>query len=161
MQSDLIYRHVFVVASVLHTIRREVRRAPFTETGGPLVGYISADDALVVTHASGPGPRAEHARHSVLIDGQHAQQFCDHLWHESDGRLDYVGDWHRHPGWSLTPSQHDIVAMCTVAAFEHCPIPHPISLIYRRWPPALRVYVLNNERDLELAPWSLLSEIPT
>lgn len=154
----MIYRHIFIVRSVLTTIRKEVRRARFTETGGPLTGYVSDDQALVITHAAGPGPRAKLTPLSVLIDGKHAQQFCDRINRGTDGRIDYVGDWHRHLGWSLKASIDDLSAMRAMAAFEHCPIANPISLIYRRRPEAYTIYVLNDESILEACPSTSLKD---
>jgi integrative and conjugative element protein (TIGR02256 family) len=156
----MIYRHVFIVESVLATIRREVRRARLTETGGPLVGYVSDDQALVVTHAAGPGPRAKLRPFSVLIDGRHAQQFCDRMSRRTEGRIDYVGDWHRHLGWSLKASSDDLRAMRKVAAFEYCPITNPASLIYRSLPEGYNIYVLNERNLLEAFPLSLLRSVP-
>lgn len=156
----MIYRHIFIVQSVVATIRREVRRARFTETGGPLLGYISEDDALVVTNAAGPGPRAKLSPVSVVIDGRHAQRFCDRMRRRTDGRIDYIGDWHSHLGWSLKPSKDDLEAMRTMAAFEHCPITNPASLIYRSRPEAYVMHILNEAELLEAYPFSLLSTIP-
>lgn len=157
----MIYRHVFVVWSVIDTIRHEVRRAGHKETGGPLVGYISEDGALIATHAAGPGKRGRLYRTSVFIDGAQAQAFCDAKYRESDGSLDYVGDWHRHPAQSLQASVRDAVAMQTVAALESCPLRHPISLIYRSAPEAFAVYVLNDNGDLDPVSASALDEIPS
>jgi integrative and conjugative element protein (TIGR02256 family) len=111
------------------------------ETGGPLVGYVAKDGALVVVDADGPGPKAKLARYSVTIDGEHAQKFCDQASRDSNGRIDYVGDWHKHPGISLRPSEHDIFAMKTMANFKFSPTKHPISLIFRRLPEAWQAYV--------------------
>lgn len=158
----MIYRHVFIARSVLATFRREVQRVLYyKETGGPLVGYISADGALVVTHAGGPGPRAEHRQRSVLIDGAYAQKFCDKIHRESDGRLDYVGDWHNHPGLSLSPSSHDVEAMKTMADFDYCPVEHPISIIYRRIPEKFSVYILTKEGNLSAVQASIIETVPT
>lgn len=115
LSASVIYRHIFVMKSVLVTIRREVKLVPGRETGGPLVGYLTGDGAIVVTHAGGPGPNAVHARYSMEVDGAHAQRFCDGLRNATDGRLDYVGDWHNHPGFSLKPSTHDVAAIRTMA----------------------------------------------
>jgi integrative and conjugative element protein (TIGR02256 family) len=156
----MIYRHVFIVRSALATIRKEVRRARFTETGGPLTGYISEDHALVVTHAAGPGPRATLRPFSVVIDGTHAQQFCDKVRRRTGGRLDYVGDWHRHLGWSLKASPDDRDAMRTMAAFDYCPVRNPASLIYRSLPEDYVVYILNDKKMLEANPVSVLKAIP-
>lgn len=157
----MIYRHVFIVRGVTDTIRQEVRQAPFgKETGGPLVGYISTDGALVVTHAAGPGPKAKLNHWSVTIDGRHAQDFCSRINRESRGRYDYVGDWHRHPGWSLHTSDDDVRAMRTIAAWEHCPVKHPISLIYRSFREKYVVYVLNSHGQLQYVPASEIDKVP-
>ncbi len=156
----MIYRHVFVVGAVIDTIRREVRRAGRKETGGPLVGYISQDGALVATHASGPGKNGRLRRTSVFIDGAYAQAFCDVIARESGGSLDYVGDWHRHPALSLQTSALDVTAMQTVAASTSCPIRNPISLIYRSNLEAFTVYVLNDDGNLDSVPASILAGIP-
>ena len=151
-----IYRHVFVLDTCLDVIIAESKKVRFKETGGPLVGYISNDHALVITGATGPGPKAELSRYSVVIDGEFAQKFCDEMYSASSGKLDYVGDWHRHTGWSLEPSKEDVHAMRTMADFEYCPVKHPVSLIYRKRPAAFKTYVLNAERELDLLSHSIL-----
>jgi integrative and conjugative element protein (TIGR02256 family) len=161
MQNVMRYRHVFIGKSALDTIRSEVQRTKLTETGGPLVGYISNDGALVVTHANGPGPRAELEFRSVLIDGVAAQQFCDNLARLSDGKLDYVGDWHCHPGFSLLPSDQDLEAMKLIANAPNWSIKNPVSLIYRRWPERYCVYTLVDPGELILTPSSNIETIPS
>lgn len=146
----MIYRHAFLQARALDAIRAYVRGTWFRETGGPLVGYVSSDRALVMTHAGGPGPRAELAPFSVLIDGRAAEEFCGRIRRESEGRLDYVGDWHRHLGWSTKPSMMDNEAMRQMAAFEHSPVRNPISLIFRKWPEKYVTYILNKQGQLEV-----------
>lgn len=157
----MIYRHVFILSSALDTIRQEVRRTPLLkETGGPLVGYISTDEAVVVTHAAGPGPRGKRGYFSVLIDGRYATQFCNQVEQQSNGRFYYVGDWHCHPGWSLRPSREDVKAMRVMAAYVGCPIKHPISVIYRYYLEEYRAYTLNSSGQLEPTPVSELAEVP-
>ncbi len=160
MRHAMIYRHIFIVRSVLETIRREVRQARWRETGGALVGYVSDDGAVVATSASGPGKRARRRRNSVLIDGVHAQTFCDAIYKESGGCFDYVGDWHRHPGQSLGASVRDREAMRIVAESASCPLHHPISLIYRNRREALAVYTLNNDGDLIPTHATIIDDIP-
>lgn len=155
VQSWMIYKHVVVARAVLKTIRDEVRRSRWTETGGPLAGSVTEDGALLVTHAAAPGKRGRRERFSVLIDGESAQEFCDALYRESGGKLDYVGDWHTHLGWSLTPSKRDVAAMQEMAAFEFCPVRNPVSLIYRSLPEKFLVYVLNSKGEFEPIPSKL------
>jgi len=142
------FNRVKILPKCLSVFRAESRKARCVETGGPLVGYVATDGVLVVSDATGPGPKARLEHYSVTIDGEYAQKFCDQNNRESDGRIDYVGDWHRHPGISLKPSEHDISAMKVMANFEFSPTKHPISLIYRRWPQAFQVYVWDGSGSL-------------
>ena len=156
----LTYRHVFLVASVVHTIRDETRHAGWPETGGALAGYTSADNALVVTNASGPGPRAIMRPWSITIDGAHTTKFCNRIYEASGGRLDCVGDWHLNLGWSLFYSNGDIDAMRTITAAGACAAPYPISVIYSRLRDTLVVYAY---ADGHLVPVgaSIIPDIPT
>ena len=158
----MIFRRVCVLDTVVSKVREEIAQVRFRETGGPMVGYVSLDRALVVTDVSGPGPRAELRRDSVLIDGIHAQRFCNQAYRRSRRRIDYVGDWHRHMGFSLEPSPRDIEAMVTMANFEHSPTRMPISLICRKYLWAFNAYVLVSGNRLERLPASILSadELP-
>jgi integrative and conjugative element protein (TIGR02256 family) len=158
MQTEPLYRHVFLVEAVLNTFRSEARRAGWCETGGPLVGYLSDDGAVVVTGAGGPGPRAQRRLTSVQIDGRHATAFCSQIYHQSNGSFDYVGDWHRHTLWSLKPSKSDEQAMMVLS--ESCLLGAPISLIYRRLPESMAVYVLNAQGRLCGVSHSLIDSIP-
>ena len=150
------FDRVILTAKCLAFIRAESGIARGTETGGPLVGYVSKDRALVVADAGGPGPRAKLERYSVTIDGEQAQKFCDKICRESDGLMDYVGDWHKHTGISLRPSKQDVSAMRIMADFEFSPTRHPISLIYRKWPQALQVYVWDGSGALARIPWTIV-----
>ena len=142
------FDRVILLPKCLSVIRAESRKARCLETGGPLVGYIAKGGVLVVADAGGPGPKARQERFSVTIDGEHAQKFCDRSSRESDGKIDYVGDWHKHTGISLRPSEQDAFAMKTMADFEFSPTKHPISLIYRSWPQAFQVYVWDGSGSL-------------
>jgi integrative and conjugative element protein (TIGR02256 family) len=142
------FNRVILLPKCLSVIRMESRKARCIETGGPLVGYIAKDGTLVVADATGPGTRAKLERYSVTIDGEHAQKFCDQVRREFNGNIDYVGDWHKHTGFSLRPSEHDITAMKKMANFEFSPTKNPISLIYRRLPEGFQVYVWDGSGSL-------------
>jgi integrative and conjugative element protein (TIGR02256 family) len=145
---------------VLNIFRSESRRGGSRETGGPLVGYLSDDGAVVVTGAGGPGPRAQRRVTSVQIDGRHATSFCSQIYEESNGLFDYIGDWHRHTLWSLKPSKSDEQAMLEVALSGSCLLEAPISLIYRRLPESMIVYVLTTKGRLCTVSHSLIDSIP-
>ena len=141
------FNRAIVLPKCLSIIKVESLKARFVETGGPLVGCVRAG-ILLITDATGPGPKAMLEPFSVTIDGVHAQKFCDKANRKSQGEIDYVGDWHKHPGISLRPSGHDVAAMRTMANFEFSPTRHPVSLIYRRWPQSFLVYVWDGSGSL-------------
>ncbi len=90
-------------------------------------------------------------RSSVLIDGQFTDQFCTRIYHESNGGLDYIGDWHRHPGLSpLKPSQQDLDAMLIIEDSKCSSIQYPITAICRSFPERIVVYALVNQRLLRI-----------
>lgn len=146
------FNRIILLPKCLSVFRAESRKARCVETGGPLVGYVTDDGGLVVADAAGPGPKATLERFSVTIDGAYAQKFCDKICRDSQGQVDYIGDWHRHPGISLRPSEHDISAIKKMANFKFSPTKHPISLIYRRWPQAFQVYVWDGSGSLMKMP---------
>jgi integrative and conjugative element protein (TIGR02256 family) len=160
MPTEPIYRHIFVVETVLNVFRDESRHAGWRETGGPLIGYLSDDKAVVVTGAGGPGPRAQRRLTSVQIDGRHATSFCSQIYHQSNGSFDYIGDWHRHTLLSLKPSESDERAMLQMALSGSCLLEAPISLIYRRLPESMAVYVLNAQRRLCGVSHTLIDSVP-
>ncbi len=153
-------RRVIVKQEAVKQMRDEMKRASCTETGGVLVGY-SEGDSLVVTAASGPGPRAKLRLFSVTIDGKHAQQFCDRVSQESDGKIDYLGDWHCHFAFSITPSTDDHRAMEIMAEFEDSPTKTPISLIWAKYCGKFVTYVYTEERLLKKVRSSIQKGCPS
>ena len=148
------FRRIIVRRAVLEVMRSESRAAGKKETGGALVGYVSNLRDLIVVYASGPGPRAKLEADSVLIDGRYTTSFCNELFTSSAGVLDYVGDWHRHPSWSLRASPSDLAAMQTIDRAGCCATPHPVSVIYRTLPEKLAGYIYF-QRRLRKAPVTL------
>lgn len=141
------FDQVIISPKCFLVFRAESKKATRSETGGPLVGFIE-NRKLLVYDADGPGPRSIIEPYSVTIDGKYAQTFCDRALRESKGIIDYVGDWHRHTGFSLQHSDQDIAAMKLMAEFEYSPTKYPISIIYRNWPCRFKVYVWDGSGTL-------------
>ena len=135
---------VVIKPAVLSIVESEMLSASGSETGGALVGHFQ-NGLLVVTGASGPGPRGKLEEFGVVIDGKHAQRFCDAARLASSGRDDYVGDWHCHPGRSLEPSHSDHDAMKTMCEFGGSPTRRPVSLIWSKTSGKVRGFYYNPE----------------
>lgn len=93
----------------LKTIERECRRYPDAETGGILVGFREPDDdQVVVTHASGPGPRAERSAVHFVKDTPYLQSVLNLLFQYY--QANYLGVWHKHPQGVPAPSAGDVAS---------------------------------------------------
>lgn len=122
-------RHVFITdPALLRVVMIASRRGP-DETGGPMVGYMTVDEALVVTNVAGPGLHGLTSRVSVTIDGAHATRFTAEETERSGGRVRYVGDWHVHPGEDVSPSPTDRSALRLLPARNDWGYP-VVSLIF-------------------------------
>lgn len=138
--------------TALRKIRSFVRKDRRYEIGGPMVGYVTDSADLFIEDVEGPGPRGVCLPCKVTIDGQHSQLFCDEAHAESEGKWDYVGDWHCHPGVSMSPSGGDCQAMRLMAGTVGLTT-NPVSLIYSRALRCYRIYEWNgNGEGLILIP---------
>lgn len=76
-----------------------------TEIGGVLPGR-TVGDAFVVPFSIPAGPGAKKTPVRFSPDWGWQQVFVDFLF--ARFRVDYLGDWHRHPGLLDQPSAHDL-----------------------------------------------------
>ena len=91
----------------LDVIELECRRNPETETGGILVGFRDAEQA-VITHATGPGLQWEKSSYHFVKDTEYLQSVLNLLF-EYFG-ANYLGVWHKHPRSMPHPSDGDILS---------------------------------------------------
>lgn len=62
-----------------------------------MLGYHT-EQQVVVQHALGPGPNAEHRRTGFRADVVWQRERIAELYENSGRRLQLLGDWHTHPG---------------------------------------------------------------
>lgn len=79
--------------------------APF-ETGGVLLGWRDGHDRIV-TRVTGPGPAAMHGRFALIPDHGWQVEQIHSAFRETNGDLDYLGDWHTHPDGKASMSRQD------------------------------------------------------
>lgn len=105
----IVKRKIFMNLALSEIIRQESQVKFPRETGGILVGRFEEDN-IVVVHVIGPGPRATHGLSTFVRDGEYAQQELDAFVGTTEGRNDYVGEWHSHP-MPVGPSSRDKESM--------------------------------------------------
>ncbi len=85
-------------------IVKQCAAALHTETGGILVGR-RIDQSLIAPFAIGPGPRAQkclgHYSPDVEWQQGNLEKICALYG------LNYIGSYHKHPGWYRKPSLYD------------------------------------------------------
>lgn len=99
---------VLIEDEVLHrvaTFRQLKADAP--EAGGIFLGYRRGEHIHVVD-ATVPAPRDIRRRFSFTRQDPTHQTKATQGWQRSDGRLDYLGDWHTHPEPQPSPSSLDL-----------------------------------------------------
>ena len=138
-------------------IETESARSKFTETGGVIAGTGSiATGKIQITHASLPGPKAQASRYTFNRDSVFCQNFLDKLASNSNGRIDYLGEWHKHFEITPIPSYKDKNALFEIAESPYYHVNQPLLLIIgnsnkRR---SLRVFITHEEtRRLILVDW--------
>jgi integrative and conjugative element protein (TIGR02256 family) len=95
---------IYLCISAFEAIRTEAALWSGAETGGILGGY-EMPDAVVITHATGPGPNCRRSMHSIVLDTAYLQEQTDRF---AELDLQYQGSWHTHPTTGLLrPSPTD------------------------------------------------------
>ncbi|PWW26613.1 integrative and conjugative element protein (TIGR02256 family) [Cytobacillus oceanisediminis] len=121
---------IFIKRDALSFIENEVKKTDNeVETGGILMGYYTVKDEVVITHCSGPGPKAKHRKYSVTLDSAYAQKFVDEIYLQTNRNITYIGDWHSHTFNDLTPSRTDKKELNKIAKNRLSRLETPIMLI--------------------------------
>lgn len=108
---------VRLMAQAARTILDAITDAGDRETGGTLVGPDHQEGGLLITHATGPGPRARRGPTSFSFDREWSQRRLDR-WNRSM-RVDWIGDWHLHPAGLHQPSSTDYESALRLISDSH------------------------------------------
>jgi integrative and conjugative element protein (TIGR02256 family) len=124
-----VYERVLIPSAVRAALAGHAASIPGHETGGILLGYPVDDTTLTISRASPPGPRALHSRFSFLRDTRFLQQYLDSIHNRSEGREDYVGEWHVHPALDAPPSRTDRRSLWRIARRKNYATDNPVLII--------------------------------
>jgi integrative and conjugative element protein (TIGR02256 family) len=99
------------------------------ETGGVLLGHAFPGSCeTAVSQVIGPGPRATHASTTFEPDHEWQAEAVALRWYD-DPTLEYLGDWHTHPGGTTNPSKLDKDALEVIASSADAQQAQPLMLI--------------------------------
>lgn len=121
-------RCVWISERVIRDMVRESDAEFPRETGGVLLGYFAADQA-VVTEIVGPGPKAIHRSMSFVPDYEFQASKIAAAY-EASGRLHvYIGEWHTHPAGALRLSGKDRNTLIRVANHKEARLATPLMML--------------------------------
>jgi integrative and conjugative element protein (TIGR02256 family) len=112
---------VWLSSRVMETMQEYGRELFPLENGGILLGWRSGEDRVVVD-LRGPGPLALHGRHCFIPDHDWQVNEINQAFEASDGTLDYLGDWHSHPGGVAEMSDLDSATLLRITRRVSSPL---------------------------------------
>jgi integrative and conjugative element protein (TIGR02256 family) len=134
-----VVEQVVIDATVRATLAGHAQSRPGQETGGILIGHPVGDTTVWITRASPPGPRALHRRFRFSRDTAHLQRYLDDIVDRTNGREDYVGEWHVHVALDTPPSRVDRRSLFRIARRDNYATDNPILVIVEEAPPERRI----------------------
>jgi integrative and conjugative element protein (TIGR02256 family) len=118
------------------------------ETGGVLLGRRTEDGARLVTYAIDAGDQARRTRTSFEPDYRWQQARMLEVYDRLSD-LEYLGDWHSHPGGRAFPSRTDVTLLASIRAATMARCPDPVIVILggrRQW--RFRAFELDDRERL-------------
>lgn len=97
------------------------------ETGGILLGFED-ESTIYITHATEAGLNAKHSKCMFTREQTYCKHELDRIFVETNGRCDYIGEWHSHP-FNCSISLLDIISLISLALNPTNNIDNPILLI--------------------------------
>jgi integrative and conjugative element protein (TIGR02256 family) len=99
-------RTIILTDALLKTVTSHRQKGRSKEAGGVLLGRLWKKQ-ITVEYASEPGPTDRAGRCSFERDAQRAQKIINTSWLNSEGEINYLGEWHTHPEPHPHPSPRD------------------------------------------------------
>ncbi len=125
---------VWLSSHVMHSMGEYARNLSPLENGGILLGWRSGEDCIIVD-LRGPGPLALHGRHCFLPDHNWQVSEIKSAFEASGGDLDYLGDWHSHPGGVAAMSDLDSATLLRMTRRVTAPLMLIVAGGVTNWTP--------------------------
>lgn len=121
---------LWLAETVMAEMTAECDRVAPNETGGILLGYWGdTTPEPVITLSVGPGPDAVHERERFVPDHRYQSAEIARLYDSSKRTLNYLGDWHSHPGGGGGLSVLDRRTLRRIARCRTARAAQPVMLI--------------------------------
>jgi integrative and conjugative element protein (TIGR02256 family) len=99
------------------------------ETGGLLLGYRTGRSEVVIADVIGAGPGATHRATRFVPDHDWQSAVLADRYAAADRRIEYLGDWHTHPGGTTSLSPQDRQTLRAIAKHRAARCEVPVMVI--------------------------------
>lgn len=121
---------VWLAADALQRIQHDAEECRPLETGGVLMGWIKTErEEIVIVASIGAGPLARRGPTTFRPDDRWQDDDVARVYERSGRRVTYLGDWHTHPGGSMSLSPTDRATLFRIATNPAARAPCPLMLI--------------------------------
>ncbi len=87
---------------------RYCQKQGMNESGGILLGKVREDySEIIITDISEPSKFDKSGKYYFIRNKENAQKIINKNWNESNGEVNYLGEWHTHREYFPTPSFTD------------------------------------------------------
>ena len=93
--------------SLINIIEKEYDQARYFEVGGILLGRISLDRKTIFIDNAELVKSQKIYSLAYIRNGEKAQKLINYIWKATEGEMNYLGEWHTHPGIAPIPSFRD------------------------------------------------------
>ena len=108
MNYDINNLKIIVNNEILSNIRRYYRSNIKYETGGILLGKFNKENRVIEITEIYELKTSLFSRILYKRSARKAQKIIDRRWHQTNGAINYIGEWHTHPNMQAIPSSTDI-----------------------------------------------------
>lgn len=99
---------IHISDEVLLTLGKYKQKKHQNESGGIILGHVHENNIIYISKVSEPNASDKASQHGFERDKQSAQIIVDSEFHESEGKVIYLGEWHTHPESNPSPSLIDV-----------------------------------------------------
>lgn len=91
--------------NAIHKMMKYWQKQGMNESGGILLGKARDDySEFIITDVSEPCSKDKSGRYSFIRNKKNAQMIMNEKWEQSNGEINYLGEWHTHPEIIPSPS---------------------------------------------------------
>lgn len=129
MKYDINDLKIIVNDKILDDIRKYYYLNTNYETGGILLGKFNKENRVVEITEVHELKTNFFSRILYKRSGRKAQKIINRRWYETNGVINYIGEWHTHPNMQAVPSSTDISSLKEITEKVKGVLPGTILII--------------------------------